>query len=106
MPIPGNLLTTVLAVIPHRDVDQIPEAVLSVDIAFWPRCPDPVITKTYMSRPRSILTSWWKFVKRNQDFPIKTKALQTVQVSHYGLFRKQPQDIQPDLGLAQTSHTK
>lgn len=39
MPIPGNLLTTAMAVMPHRDVDQALEAALSLDIPFWPQLP-------------------------------------------------------------------
>ena len=39
MPIPGNLLTTAMAVMPHRDVDQALKAALSMDIPFWPQLP-------------------------------------------------------------------
>jgi hypothetical protein len=39
MPIPGNLLTTAMAVMPHRDVDQALKAALSLDIPFWPQLP-------------------------------------------------------------------
>jgi hypothetical protein len=39
MPIPGNLLTTAMAVMPHRDVDRALEAALSLDIPFWPQLP-------------------------------------------------------------------
>ena len=39
MPIPGNLLTTAMAVMPHRDVDQALDAALSLDIPFWPQLP-------------------------------------------------------------------
>jgi len=39
MPIPGNLLTTAMAVMPHRDVGQALEAALSLDIPFWPQLP-------------------------------------------------------------------
>jgi hypothetical protein len=39
MPIPGNLLTTAMAVMPHRDVDQALSAALSLDIPFWPQLP-------------------------------------------------------------------
>jgi len=31
MPIPGNLLTTAMAVMPHTDVDQAIDAALSLD---------------------------------------------------------------------------
>ena len=40
MPIPGNLLTTAMAVMPHTDVDQALEAALSLDIPFWPQLPN------------------------------------------------------------------
>ncbi|GLI34161.1 hypothetical protein [Desulforhabdus amnigena] len=39
MPIPGNLLTTAMAVMPHRDVDAALKAALSLDIPFWPQLP-------------------------------------------------------------------
>ena len=39
MPIPGNLLTTAMAVMPHRDVDRAMEKALSMDIPFWPQLP-------------------------------------------------------------------
>ena len=39
MSIPGNLLTTAMAVMPHRDVDQALERALSLDIPFWPQLP-------------------------------------------------------------------
>lgn len=40
MPIPGNLLTTAMAVMPHTNVDQALEAALSLDIPFWPQLPN------------------------------------------------------------------
>lgn len=39
MAIPGNLLTTAMAVMPHRDVDRALEAALSLDVPFWPQLP-------------------------------------------------------------------
>jgi hypothetical protein len=39
MPIPGNLLTTAMAVMPHTDVDKAIEVALSMDIPFWPQLP-------------------------------------------------------------------
>lgn len=39
MQIPGNLLTTAMAVMPHRDVDCALETALSVDVPFWPQLP-------------------------------------------------------------------
>jgi hypothetical protein len=39
MTIPGNLLTTAMAVMPHTDVDQALDAALSLDIPFWPQLP-------------------------------------------------------------------
>jgi len=39
MTIPGNLLTTAMAVMPHRDVERALETALSVDIPFWPQLP-------------------------------------------------------------------
>jgi len=39
MPIPGNLLTTAMAVMPHKDVDRALELALSLDIPFWPQLP-------------------------------------------------------------------
>lgn len=39
MPIPGNLLTTAMAVMPHTDVDRAMKTALSVDIPFWPQLP-------------------------------------------------------------------
>ena len=39
MPIPGDLLTTAMAVMPHRDVDRALETALSLDIPFWPQLP-------------------------------------------------------------------
>lgn len=40
MPIPGNLLTTAMAVMPHTDADRAIEAALSLDIPFWPQLPN------------------------------------------------------------------
>ena len=40
MAIPGNLLTTAMAVMPHTDVDQAVKAALSLDIPFWPQLPN------------------------------------------------------------------
>jgi hypothetical protein len=40
MPIPGNLLTTAMAVMPHTDVEQALAAALSLDIPFWPQLPN------------------------------------------------------------------
>jgi hypothetical protein len=39
MPIPGNLLTTAMAVMPHKNVDRALEVALSMDIPFWPQLP-------------------------------------------------------------------
>ncbi len=39
MTIPGNLLTTAMAVMPHTDVDRALETALSMDIPFWPQLP-------------------------------------------------------------------
>jgi hypothetical protein len=39
MPIPGNLLTTAMAVMPHRDVDRALELSLSLDVPYWPQLP-------------------------------------------------------------------
>lgn len=39
MPIPGNLLTTAMAVMPHKDVDRALQKALSLDIPFWPQLP-------------------------------------------------------------------
>ena len=39
MPLPGNLLTTAMAVMPHKDVDRALEVALSVDVPFWPQLP-------------------------------------------------------------------
>jgi hypothetical protein len=40
MPIPGNLLTTAMAVMPHPDMERALEAALSLDIPFWPQLPN------------------------------------------------------------------
>ncbi|MDY6934999.1 MAG: hypothetical protein SVZ03_12365 [Spirochaetota bacterium] len=39
MTIPGNLLTTAMAVMPHRDIEQALELALIMDIPFWPQLP-------------------------------------------------------------------
>jgi hypothetical protein len=39
MSIPGSLLTTAMAVMPHTDVDRALELALSLDIPFWPQLP-------------------------------------------------------------------
>jgi hypothetical protein len=39
VPIPGNLLTTAMAVMPHTDSTRALEAALSLDIQFWPQLP-------------------------------------------------------------------
>lgn len=40
MPIPGNLLTTAMAVMPHTNVDRALDMALSLDIPFWPQLPN------------------------------------------------------------------
>ncbi|MCK5696215.1 MAG: hypothetical protein KAH62_06410 [Desulfobacula sp.] len=40
MPIPGNLLTTAMAVMPHTDVHQALKAALSLDVPYWPQLPN------------------------------------------------------------------
>ncbi len=39
MTIPGNLLTTAMAVMPHKDIDRALEMALSLDVPFWPQLP-------------------------------------------------------------------
>ena len=39
-PIPGNLLTTAMAVMPHVDVDRALETALTLDVPFWPQLPN------------------------------------------------------------------
>jgi len=38
--IPGGLLTTAMAVMPHTDVDRALEAALALDVPFWPQLPN------------------------------------------------------------------
>ncbi len=40
MPIPGNLLTTAMAVMPHTDVERALEVALGMDVPFWPQLPN------------------------------------------------------------------
>jgi len=40
MAIPGNLLTTAMAVMPHTDIDQALKTALTLDIPFWPQLPN------------------------------------------------------------------
>lgn len=40
MPIPGNLLTTAMAVMPHKDPERALDMALSLDIPFWPQLPN------------------------------------------------------------------
>ena len=37
--IPGNLLTTAMAVMPHTDVERALKMALSLDVPFWPQLP-------------------------------------------------------------------
>jgi len=39
MALPGNLLTTAMAVMPHRDVSRALAMALSLDVPFWPQLP-------------------------------------------------------------------
>jgi hypothetical protein len=39
MSIPGNLLTTAMAVMPHTDVERALKASLALDVPFWPQLP-------------------------------------------------------------------
>jgi hypothetical protein len=39
MPVPGNLLTTAMAVMPHTDADKALQTALSLDVPFWPQLP-------------------------------------------------------------------
>jgi len=38
--IPGNLLTTAMAVMPHTDVERALEVALTLDVPFWPQLPN------------------------------------------------------------------
>ena len=40
MPIPGRLLTTAMAVMPHQDVDRALSLALSMDVPYWPQLPN------------------------------------------------------------------
>ncbi|MBC2711664.1 MAG: hypothetical protein HGJ94_11965 [Desulfosarcina sp.] len=40
MTLPGNLLTTAMAVMPHTDVSRALEMALSLDVPFWPQLPN------------------------------------------------------------------
>jgi len=40
VPIPGNLLTTAMAVMPHTDVQQALKTALSLDVPYWPQLPN------------------------------------------------------------------
>ena len=40
MSIPGNLLTTAMAVMPHTEVERALDAALSLDVPFWPQLPN------------------------------------------------------------------
>ncbi|MDA8137450.1 MAG: hypothetical protein M0036_02250 [Desulfobacteraceae bacterium] len=40
MPIPGKLLTTAMAVMPHTDVARALEMALSLDVPYWPQLPN------------------------------------------------------------------
>lgn len=37
--IPGNLMTTAMAVMPNTEVDEALDLALSLDIPFWPQLP-------------------------------------------------------------------
>ena len=39
MPIPGNMLTTAMAVMPYTDIESALKTALSLDIPFWPQLP-------------------------------------------------------------------
>ena len=38
--VPGNLLTTAMAVMPHTDVERALEMAMSLDVPFWPQLPN------------------------------------------------------------------
>jgi hypothetical protein len=40
MRIPGNFLTTAMAVMPHRDVDRALAMAMAMDVPFWPQLPN------------------------------------------------------------------
>ncbi|MBC8390974.1 MAG: hypothetical protein H8E17_00190, partial [Deltaproteobacteria bacterium] len=40
MPIPGNLITTAMAIMPHTDAERALEMALSMDVPFWPQLPN------------------------------------------------------------------
>ena len=40
MPIPGRLLTTAMAVMPHIDVERALALALSLDVPYWPQLPN------------------------------------------------------------------
>ena len=40
MPIPANLITTAMAIMPHTDAERALEMTLSMDVPFWPELPN------------------------------------------------------------------
>lgn len=40
MPIPGKLLTTAMAVMPHTDVERALKVAMTLDVPFWPQLPN------------------------------------------------------------------
>jgi hypothetical protein len=40
MPLPGNLLTTAMAVMPHDNAEEALELALTLDVPFWPQLPN------------------------------------------------------------------
>jgi hypothetical protein len=40
MPIPGNLMTTAMGVMPHTDIDRALQYAVSLDIPYWPQMPN------------------------------------------------------------------
>lgn len=67
MPIPGNLLTTAMTVMPHVNVDRALEKALSLDIPFCRSSPTTAITKTCMFRLPSIFRAFFLTSKQNDS---------------------------------------
>jgi len=61
--IPGNLLTTAMAVMPHTDEERALEMALSLDVPFWPQLPNySYYEDMYVQAAEKIENHWFDYL--------------------------------------------
>ena len=67
MTIPGNLLTTAMAVMPHTDISRALEMALFLDVPFWPQLPRYSYYEDMYVQKRTLRFSMEKFTNELEE---------------------------------------